>query len=53
MRPRVMLIKPFTIKITAVGISLFLVFYLGFYILYYRILLTGRGREEFLSDLGV
>lgn len=48
-----MLIKPFTMKITAVGISLFLVFYLGFYILYYRILLTGLGREEFLSDLGV
>ena len=48
-----MLIKPFTMKITAVGISLFLVFHLGFYCLYYRVLLTERGRKEFLSDLGV
>ena len=46
-------VRPFSMKMTAAGLAVFLFFYLGFYILYYRILLTGLGREEFLSDLGV
>ena len=48
-----MLIRPFSMKMTAAGLAVFLFFYLGFYALYYRIFLTGRGREEFLSGLGV
>lgn len=46
-------VRPFSMKMTAAGLAVFLFFYLGFYALYYRIFLTGLGREEFLSDLGV
>lgn len=46
-------VRPFSMKMTAAGLAVFLFFYLGFYALYYRIFLTGRGREEFLSGLGV
>lgn len=46
-------VRPFSMKMTAAGLAVFLFLYLGFYALYYRIFLTGRGREEFLSDLGV
>ena len=48
-----MLIRPFTMRITAARILLFLVFYLGFYCLFYKAFLTERGRKELLSDLGV